>query len=139
MSSSRTVSSPVTSQQLQRAQKSSNQPSTKQAVTPVQQQQQQPGLNALHVTGAFQKLPALLPQQPSQLQGSNRRRVGTLITHLSACALRHAQDLTLDPQGLALVLLGLSKLGHRDETLLDALQVCNASVCSCNLLQCTMH
>jgi hypothetical protein len=119
------ASSSASTQPLRRAQDPvKTQPTTQKPALPFQQQQQQePDLNALHVTGAFQKLPELLPQQPSQLQGSNRRRVAALITHLSACALGHAQNLALDPQGLAHVLLGLSKLGHRDHRLLDALQV----------------
>jgi len=94
-------------------------------VLTIQQQEyrQQPLLNALHVCEAFLKLPALLPQQQGQLSPSERQRVAQLLTHLCQVALQHASDLSFDTRGLAHVLAGLSKLGHRDETLLAELQL----------------
>jgi hypothetical protein len=89
---------------------------------PSQQQQQLP-LSALHVTEAFRKLPDLLTKHRISLQPPDRQRVSDLISYLSAAALQHAQDLTLDARGVAHVLLGLSKLGHRDGLLFEELQL----------------
>jgi hypothetical protein len=97
-------------------------------------------LNALHITEAFTRLPDLLPQPeqqqqplqqpppqqqqpPKRLSAVERQRVAALVQFLCQRAQQQAQALSLDTQGLSLVLLGLSKLGHRDGVLLDELQL----------------